>query len=84
MNIILLINDIFSILGAICILYSYYMISSKKWNNNTLEYYIVNLSGAIFALIGITYRFNFSVLIIEIVFGLLSLKAIYRIKYKDL
>lgn len=84
MNTLLLINDISSILGAFCILYSYYMISSKKWNNDTLAYYIVNLLGAIFALIGITYRFNFSVLIIEIVFGFLSLKAIYIMKYKDL
>lgn len=80
MNIMLLINDLCSIIGSVCILFAYYMISTKKWDNTTLLFYYVNFTGAVFALLGIIQRFNFSVLIIEIVFGLLSLRSIIDLK----
>lgn len=71
--------DLSSIIGSMFLLYAYYMISYNKWDANTKKFYVTNFIGAVLALIGVYYRFNYSVLIMEIVFGFLSIKGYMRL-----
>ena len=75
--------DLSSIIGSVFLLYAYYMISSNKWNADTKKFYVTNFIGAVLALIGVYYRFNFSVLIMEIVFGYLSISGFIRVTRKE-
>ena len=75
--------DLSSIIGSVFLLYAYYMISSNKWDADNKKFYVTNFIGAVLALIGVYYRFNFSVLIMEIVFGYLSIKGYLRLVKKD-
>lgn len=78
MNINLILNDASSIFGACLLIFAYWKVSTNRWSSNDKRFYIVNFFGAVFALLGVIYRFNMSVIIIEIVFGFLSLQGWIR------
>lgn len=80
MSISLILNDVSSIVGACLLIFAYWKVSTNRWSSNDKRFYMVNFFGAVFALLGVIYRFNFSVLIIEIVFGYLSLLGWMRVK----
>jgi len=80
MNISLLLNDMSSVTGALFLIFAYWKVSTDRWSSNDKKFYIVNFIGAVFALIGVIYRFNLSVIILEIVFGFLSLQGWLRVR----
>lgn len=79
MNISLFLNDLSSVTGAALLIFAYWKVSTNRWSSNDKRFYLVNFFGAVFALLGVTLRFNMSVIIIEVVFGYLSLRGYLRV-----
>lgn len=79
MSISLFLNDLSSVTGAILLIFAYWKVSTNRWSSNDKRFYMVNFFGAVLALLGVTLRFNLSVIIIEIVFGYLSFRGYWRV-----
>jgi uncharacterized membrane protein YesL len=68
-----------SVLGMMCLIYTYYSIETGKYTRDSLGYYVVNLTGAILMLVSLLIHFNLGSFIIELFWITISLQGICRV-----
>ncbi len=75
--------DIYQFIGFIgmaFIVYSYFLLQTKKTNLSSLYYQLLNLFGAILLLISLCVHFNLGSFIIEVFWIIITLYAMYKNK----
>lgn len=73
-------GHIIGLVGMGCVVYSFYAIEKKIWNNDNINYYYTNLVGAILLIISLLVNFNLGSFVIEIFWIWIALKGIWRLK----
>ena len=59
--------DIIGWLGAVCVLYAYLMVSTKKLEGNSLHYQAANISGAFFLIINTYYHHAYPSAVVNVI-----------------
>lgn len=67
-------------IGMILIVYSYFLLQTKKTDITSLYYQLLNLIGAILLLISLFVHFNLGSFIIEVFWIIITLYGIYKNK----
>lgn len=73
-----MIYQLIGLLGTFCVLYSYWMITEGKWNNEVKNYYFVNGTGAILLAFSLLFSFNLGSFVIEVFFLVISVRGYYK------
>jgi hypothetical protein len=68
-------------LGVIIVLIAYMLLQIKKMNPYSFLYSFLNFLGSLMILYSLFYQWNFPAVLIEIVWGLISLYGMYRALY---
>jgi fluoride ion exporter CrcB/FEX len=59
--------DIIGWIGAVCVLYAYLMVSTKKLEGNSLHYQAANISGAFFLIINTYYHHAYPSAVVNVI-----------------
>lgn len=76
-----LLSDTIGMIGTVLVVLAYYLMQLEKVNPRGLTYNLMNLIGALFLLISLTYTFNLASFVIEFFWigaSLIGLWKIYR------
>ena len=71
-------HDLVGFLGAIAILFAYFLLQANKMSANGLAYSVLNFVGALLILFSLFYAWNLTAVLIEIVWVGISLFGIIR------
>ena len=71
-------HDLIGFLGAIAILVAYFLLQAKKMSSDGLIYSVLNLAGAILILFSLFNAWNLTAVLIEIIWGGISLFGIMK------
>jgi len=66
------------LLGDVLFLVSYYLLQTKYYTYNNLNYLCLNLFGALFLLISLCYHWNLPAFCIEVAWVVISVFGVYR------
>ena len=75
-----ILGHLIGLIGMGCVVYSFHAIENKIWNNDSMNYYVTNLVGAILLIISLVINFNLGSFVIEIFWIWIALKGIKRLK----
>lgn len=78
-----LIFDIIGMCGTFLVVGSFFMLQLGKVNPASLQYNIMNLTGAILLLISLCYNFNLASFVIELFWIAASLIGLYKYAKRD-
>jgi hypothetical protein len=71
--------DVIGIVGVIMILIAYYFLSVGKWISDSMLYQVLNFVGAWLILFSLYFHWNFSSVVIEIAWIIISVMGMVRV-----
>lgn len=71
-------SDPVGLVGVVIILVAYLLLSTGRWEANSLRFQVVNFLGAWLILFSLYFHWNLSSVVIEIAWVIISLIGIYR------
>lgn len=71
-------HDLIGTAGVLLILFCYYMLQTGKLHSRALCYSLLNLIGASLVLFSLYFEFNFSAMLIEASWVLISIIGLFR------
>ncbi len=71
-------HDFLGILGVTMIVFSYFLLQSKRLRSDQLSYSIANAFGASLVIVSLLYEFNISAFLVEFFWLIISLMGVFR------
>ena len=71
--------NILGIIGLVEVLYAYAMLSSKKWNSDTLAYQLLNINGSVFLAINAYAHHAMPVFALNVIWASIGLYVVTKI-----
>lgn len=72
--------QVLGMIGAGCIVFSYWMIVSQRWHSQAPAYLLTNLAGAVLLIISLCFNFNLGSMLIELFWVYISVAGLWKRK----
>jgi len=71
-------SDIIGIIGSLLLILAYYLVQKNKELAEKSIYYLLNLTGSLFIIFSLIFKWNLSAFLIEFFWILISISGLYK------